>query len=185
MARADAAAGQRHQRRAGAVGRLDRARRADAVAEQRGMGIADHGVDRHAGRQGGRAGGDVAETARRRDAPRQHRQRHVEERARVRRPSASVSVSKSWVRDALRMIGGVDRAAGQVPEQPAVDGAGAQFTALRLGARARRVVEQPGDLGGREQRIERQARSGSTTARRGPPRAARSQRSARCGGTAR
>ena len=59
-------------------------------------------------------------------------------------------MSKSRVREALVASVACDRAAGQAPEQEAVDGAEGELAALGGGARARRVVEQPGDLGGGE-----------------------------------
>ena len=89
VAARDALGGQRHQRRAGAVGRLHRARRADAVPEQRGVRVADHGVDRRASRERGDAGRDVAEVAVRGADLGQQRQRHAEDARRVPRPSAA------------------------------------------------------------------------------------------------
>ena len=59
----------------------------------------------------------------------------------------------------VRRIAGVDGAAGQVPEHPAVDRPGAR--ARRVGARrcaVRERVEQPAQLARREQRVDRQAR---------------------------
>ncbi len=48
-------------------------------------------------------------------------------------------------------------AAGQVPEQQAIDGPRGQLASLRAAAGAGDMVEQPGDLGGREVRVEDQA----------------------------
>ena len=54
-------------------------------------------------------------------------------------------------------VGHVDRAAGQPPEQETVDRAEREFAALGARARARDIVEHPGDLGRREIGIEQQA----------------------------
>ena len=60
-----------------------------------------------------------------------------------------------------RRIGGVcgvSVPAGQAPQQEAIHGAEGQLAALRPGARAIHVVENPGDLGGGEIRIQEQSR---------------------------
>ena len=44
--------------------------------------------------------------------------------------------------------GGVHRAAGELPQQPAVDGAESQFAALGLHAGSGHLIEQPHELGG-------------------------------------
>ena len=54
-------------------------------------------------------------------------------------------------------VGDVPPAAGQVPEQQAVDGPRGKLAGLGAVAGAGDVVEQPGDLGGREVGIEHQA----------------------------
>ena len=53
-------------------------------------------------------------------------------------------------------VGGVHPAAGEAPEQEGVDGAEGELAGLGQRARALDVVEQPGDLGGREIGIEQQ-----------------------------
>jgi len=62
-----------------------------------------------------------------------------------------------------RGIGGIGRvhlAAGEAPQQKAVDGAEGKPAGLRQGTRAVHVVEQPGDLAGGKIRIEQQPRLG-------------------------
>ena len=54
-------------------------------------------------------------------------------------------------------IGHVAMAAGQVPDEPAVDGAEGQLAALGAVARALHVIEDPLDLGGGKIGIEHQA----------------------------
>ena len=61
-------------------------------------------------------------------------------------------------------------AAAQVPHQPAVDGAEGEFAALGAHARIGDVVEQPGELGGGEVRIE--LKPGARTHVLGPARGA-------------
>ena len=54
-------------------------------------------------------------------------------------------------------IGGVDPAFGQPPEQKAVDGAEGQLAALGGGSGTFDLVQQPGELGGREIGVDQQA----------------------------
>ena len=55
-------------------------------------------------------------------------------------------------------VGRVDRAAGQPPQQEAVDRPESQLAALGPGAGSWHMVEHPGDLGRREIRVQNQAR---------------------------
>ena len=63
----------------------------------------------------------------------------------------------SIVRDALRDVGDVRRAAGELPHQPAVDGAERQLAGLGPGPRAGDVVEHPRDLAAGEVGVDDQA----------------------------
>ena len=101
---------------------------------------------------------------------------------RGRRPSAGCAGPSASVREALVASVTCRRAAGQVPDQQAVDGPRGQLAGLGAASGAGDVVEQPGDLGGREVRVEHQARS-ARRSRRGGRGAAR--RSRPCGGPAR
>ena len=81
--------------------------------------------------------------------------------SRRRRRSSSQScrwMSKSIVREALVASVACTAAAGQPPEQEAVDRAEGELAALGRGARARHLVEQPGELGGREVGVDRRGR---------------------------
>ena len=71
-------------------------------------------------------------------------------------PVAAVDVEQQGARGVGR-VGGVHLAAGQPPEQEAVDRAEGELAGLGRRARAVDVVEQPGDLGGGEIGIEQQA----------------------------
>ena len=74
-------------------------------------------------------------------------------------PAAFVDVEQQGSRG----IGGIGRvapAAGQPPQQPTVDGAEGKLARFSGGSGARHLVEQPGQLGGREIGIEEQARRG-------------------------
>ena len=56
-------------------------------------------------------------------------------------------------------VGRVDRAAGQPPQQERIDRAEGEFAALGARPCAGDIVEQPGDLGRREIRVEQQSRA--------------------------
>ena len=109
---------------------------------------------------------------------RQHRRRHAEQRAQSRRPSAALPMSSSSVRDALVTSVACTLAAGQAPQQEAVDRAERQLALLGARARAGDVIEQPGDLRRGEIRIEHQAGARWISAARGPAVAASAQTSA-------
>ncbi len=55
-------------------------------------------------------------------------------------------------------VGGVNRSAGQFPDEPGVYGARQQAASLGRISRAGRVVQDPGHLGGRKIGVEQQAR---------------------------
>ena len=86
---------------------------------------------------------------------RQQRRRHAEQLAQVRVPASAADVEQQRARGIGR-VGGVQLAAGQPPQQEAVDGAERELALLGRGARAVDVVEQPGDFRRREIRIEQQ-----------------------------
>ena len=82
--------------------------------------------------------------------------RHLKELAKFRAPGVGMNVEQQRA----RCIGGIGRvhlAAGQAPEQKAIDGAEGEFATLGQIARAGHMVEQPGNLGGREIRVRQQA----------------------------
>ena len=86
---------------------------------------------------------------------RQHRCRHTEQRAQLRVPAPVADVEQQRPR-CIGRIGGVTLAAGQAPQQEAVDRAERQLALDGRRARAVDVIEQPGDFGGGEIRIEQQ-----------------------------
>ena len=59
----------------------------------------------------------------------------------------------------VRHVRGVPGATGQLPQQPAVDGADSQLSCLGALTRLGYMIEEPGDLRGTEVRIEDQAGS--------------------------
>ncbi len=65
---------------------------------------------------------------------------------------------KSIVRDALLTSVMCERAAGQLPQEPAIDGAERQFPGFRFCARAGDVVENPGDFAAGKIRVDDEAR---------------------------
>ncbi len=113
----------------------------------------------------------------------QHLHRDVEQVADVGSPAALVDVVEQRARG-VGGVGDVRLAAGQLPDQPAVDGAEQQLAVSAPRPCAVDVVEDPFQLGAGEIGIEQQAgavRSPSARARR---RAVRG-RNRRCGGPAR
>ena len=56
-------------------------------------------------------------------------------------------------------VGDVMPAGGQIPHEPTVDGAEGEFAALSAAARSRHMLEQPGELRGREVGIEQKPRA--------------------------
>ena len=87
---------------------------------------------------------------------RQHRARHAQELQQFIVPLAGVDVEQQRARG-VGGVGGMHLAAGEPPQQIAIDGAEHQFAAAGAFARARDVVENPGDLGAREIGIDDQA----------------------------
>ena len=87
---------------------------------------------------------------------RQHRARHAQELQQLVVPVAGADVEQQRARR-VGGVGGVHLAAGQPPQQKAVDRAEQRARRARPRARAGDVVEHPGDLGGGEIRIEQQA----------------------------
>ena len=73
----------------------------------------------------------------------------------------------SSVREAFETSVQCDAAAGQLPDQPAVDGAEQQLAGFGALLRAGHAVQQPADLGAREVRVDQQARCARETAARG------------------
>ena len=86
----------------------------------------------------------------------QHGARHVEQREQIVVEGALGDVVEQGARG-VGGVGGVHLAAGEAPDQEAVDGAEGQVPGLGERARALHVVEQPGDLGGGEVGIQQQA----------------------------
>ena len=160
----DQPAGRRHgpspgvgqQERAGAVGALGLTRRQAPLADERRLLVARDAGDRQAvgevveaaasGRTRRRSGGFRAIIAAG-TSKKSQRSSAQSQRAEVHQQGAG----------GVGHVGDVPRAAGQVPDQEAVDGPGGQLAGLGPLPGAGDVVEQPGDLGGREVRVEHQA----------------------------
>ena len=60
------------------------------------------------------------------------------------------------MREALLGSVGVNASAGEFPEQPAIDCAEGELAGVCMGARARDVLEDPGNFGGRKIRIDQE-----------------------------
>src|SRR5262249_1729124 len=87
---------------------------------------------------------------------RQESGRHAEEPAQLIVPAPRPQIQQQRARG-VRATGGVDAAAGAVPQQPAVEGAAGELPRLGLAAPARVLVQQPADLRRREVWIKYQA----------------------------
>ena len=154
--------------------RLPHGRRLLVAGHARGSRIGppnSSGVGRRRSRRRNRAPAAAARAARRR----------------ARSRSASHSPRRDVEQQRARGVGGVGRvrAAGQPPEQEAVDGAEGELAPLRAAARAPvDVVEEPGDLGGREIGIEHAGRCSAATCGSCPRRLQRARTRRRCAGPA-
>ena len=89
---------------------------------------------------------------------RQHGSRDPEECEKLVVPGAGMDIEQQRPRG-VGGVGDVNFAVGQAPDEKAVDGAEGQVSALRFSARARNIVEDPGDLRRREIGVEQQARA--------------------------
>ena len=164
------AAGVEHGEAAGAVGRLDHARarstpgRSVAACWSPAMPRIGMGAPNSSGSVApnsaalSRTSGSMA-----RGTPKMPQQLVV--------PGAGVDVEQAGARGVGR-VGRVHAPARQPPQQEAVDGAEGELAALGPRARAGHVIEDPGDLGGREIRVEPQAGLCGDDAPRARPRAA-------------
>src|SRR2546423_2465638 len=126
-----------------------------ALAEERGLLIACHAADRQTIRQETEPGA-AAEIAGTRADLGQHSARHAKETAQVIVPGATAEVEKERAR-AVGVVGGVYFAAGELPQQPAVDGAGREFASVSLTAPTAVLLEKPAQLRSREVRIKHQS----------------------------
>ena len=87
---------------------------------------------------------------------RQHRARHAQDLQQFVVPLPGVDVEQQRARG-VGGVGGMHLAAGEPPQQIAIDGAEHQLAALGARARAGHVIEDPGDFGAGEIGIDDQA----------------------------
>ena len=135
------------QEAAGAVGLLGHARRETGLAECGGLLVAADASDGNGRAQ--HVGPCMAAYADAVHHLRQQGGRNVEQRQQLLAPGAAMDVVQHRARG-IAGVADVQRAAGQVPHQPAVDGAEGQFAAPCAFPRARHFAQQPGELGGGE-----------------------------------
>ena len=129
-----------------------------AVAEQRCLLVARHTHDgRHVSHDVAR---DAAVVARTPANLGHHGTRNVEERQQVVIPIERMDIKECGTAG-VGVVGGKDLAAGEVVDEPGVDGAKHEVARRRALARAVDVVENPLHLGCREIRIEREPRAGA------------------------
>ncbi len=175
----DFASGVEQQEATRSVGVLGHSGRQARLSEKRRLLVACDARDGH----GRIADAAFRAYARRCDHRRQHRARNVEQREELIVPLAGVDVEQQRAAR-VRCIGDVGRAARQIPDQPRVDRAERELSALCARSRAIDVVEQPLELGAGKIGVENQPRLLREQALRAPLRAAR-RRCRRCAGPAR
>ena len=137
-----------------AVGRLDHAGLDAGLAHRRRLLVARHAEHRHrcaqhVGRRDAKLAGAIDDLGK-------HLQRHAQKLGHVGVPGALADIEQQRAAG----IGGVARmhlAAGQPPQQEALDRARRQRALVGGGAAARHVLQDPGDLGAGEIGIEQQA----------------------------
>ncbi|CAM3592657.1 hypothetical protein BOSP111201_14570 [Bordetella sputigena] len=88
----------------------------------------------------------------------QHRTRNIQAFQQLVAPVLLMDIEQQRARR-IGAVGTVHLAAGQLPDQPGIDGAEGDFAAFGGGARPRHMVQQPGQLGAGEIRIQHQARA--------------------------
>ena len=137
----------------GAVGRLHHAGRKAALPHRRRLLVAGHAqnADRPAEQLGQRRSEIAGAIAHRR----QQGGGHAEQVAEIRVPAPVADIEQQGARR-IGGVGGVHLAAGEPPQQKAVDRSEGEPPGARRLARARHVVEQPGNFRSREIRIEQQ-----------------------------
>ena len=148
------AAGVHQHEAAGAVGVLGHAGREAGLAEQRRLLVARDAAERDLPPAEAREG--LAMGEHRGHDPRQHRTRDPEQLEHVLVPLARADVEQQRAARVGR-VGEVQRAARELPGEPAVDGAEGELAALRPRAQPGVAVEQPRELGAGEVRVEQQA----------------------------
>ena len=168
--RATLGAGVRQHEAARAVGRLRLAAVEAAVAEERRLLVAGDPGDRQRDAEQLRLADDLG----RAHEPRQQRPVDAEQVEQLVVPVERVEVEQHRP-GRVRQVGGVDAAAGQLPDEPRVDRAEGELVARRVGAR-----EQPLELRGGEVRDRARAPFARGRARRAARGSAR-----RCAGPAR
>ena len=146
-------AGVHQHEAAGAVGVLGQARLEAGLAEQRRLL-----VTRDAAHGNGRTEeARLAEGMARREHRRQHRLGHSQRLQQRGRPGVAADVEQHRARGVAH-VGGVHAAFGQLPQEPAVDGAEGQRALRGRGGRAANVLEQPSQLGAAEVGVDDQPR---------------------------
>ncbi|OIQ78337.1 hypothetical protein GALL_399530 [mine drainage metagenome] len=150
----DLAAGVHQHEAAGAVGVLDHARLPAGLAEGRRLLVAGDAGDGHGLAQP--LGLAVAIDLAARTDLGQELARHVEQAQQFLVPLARVQVEEQGARS-VGDVGDMAASAGELPDQPGVDGAGGELAAGGARPRLRNVVEQPLQLGAGEVGIEQEA----------------------------
>ena len=145
-------AGVHQQKAAGAIGILGFARRKAGLPEQSSLLVAGHARNGHLHALDLCGAVDLAGRAN----LRQHGTRDVQSLEQRVIPVQPMDIVEHGA-GGVGAVGGMDRAAGQLPEQPAVHGAEEDLPLLCPLLCARHLIEDPADLGGGEVRIRQQA----------------------------
>ena len=145
------------QEAARAVGVLGFARAPAQLAEERGLLVAGNAGNGYAGKtRNGTERRRLAHALARPDDLRQHALGNPEELEQICVPLALHDVEEQRP-GGIGHVGHVLLAAGQAPDQPAIDGAEGQLAALGTRPRARHVVQNPAHLGCGKIRVEDEA----------------------------
>ena len=139
---------------AGAVSGFDHARREAGLADQGGLLVAGDAADGDGGAEQRRVGG--AEVAGAVADFREHGGGDAEEAEHLRVPFRGGEVAEEGA-GGVCGVGGEDAAGGEAPEEVGVDGAEGEFAGFGAAAGAGDSVEDPGDLGGGEIRVQAEA----------------------------
>ena len=137
-----------------AIGALEHARLEACLPDRRRLLVAGDAGNRQRGAEQGCGRG--AEQGAAVLHLRQDRPRNAEEAQQIGVPVLAMDVVQHGARGVAR-VRGVHRAAREPPQQERIDGAERQLAALGRLARARDLVQQPGELGGREVGVDQEA----------------------------
>ncbi len=147
-------AGVQHHKTAGAIGALDHTRFKAGLPDRRRLLVANHRADRQTRAQQRLVA--VTEIVSAIFHVWQQTGGNIEHFEQLFVPALFVDIKQQGTRGIAR-VGGMHFAAGQAPQQKAVDRAECQLPGFRPAACTRHIIENPGQFAGGEIRIQQQA----------------------------